>query len=467
MPGAAHLLLLGAVLLSASAACGATRIADGLLGFYDLERYRIHRSTDLPSGGILPLPDPPQSGGRPILRGAAWRIDAAKARRPTAEEEGDGATICEGTRSRVEADILWPLGRGFRVATAGRLLTGGCGAWESAWLERNLAWSSSSVEILVGAARSFWGDGSEGSLLLGRTAPPHEMVRLRSVRPWVLPRTRSLGRFHGSIFLAYLDDAHRRIPYPLLQGTRLEWEPVSWARLSASRTILMGGAGRTEKLKGGDLWDIWWARDENRRGARDHSDTDQKASFGIEMRLPRMGGAPPWLRGARLFYEYAGEDAFKGPLPTAVAHQMGGAIDLADWIILGEVAETVDDANYWYTNHTVYGPGSYYYHGYVMGHPMGPDGVSAHLRIASPSLGGNSLLLWLRGRKHVDRRSEAGSWWEEGLGCHLGRAIGDNARFEIGVESFRRGSSGAESQDPPIRWRGSLGVRLGASPRPH
>ena len=91
---------------------------------------------------------------------------------------------------------------------------------------------------------------------------------------------------HLSVFLAYLDDEDRTVAYPLLHGSRLEWEPVDWFRFSASRTILLGGEGRTEKLKASDLIDIFLGRNENPTQGGSISNTDQKASLMWEARLP-------------------------------------------------------------------------------------------------------------------------------------------------------------------------------------
>jgi hypothetical protein len=119
-------------------------------------------------------------------------------------------------------------------------------------------------------------------------------------------------------------------------------------------------------------------------GDRPISDTDQKASFAVEIRLPARFLPFGRLQGARFFYEYAGEDSFEGLLPTAVAHQSGGSMVVDGWVGMVEFTETTDDSNWWYTRHNVYGERPYFFRGYVMGHPMEADGRSGLIRIFSP-----------------------------------------------------------------------------------
>jgi len=448
----------------------ASAVAAGLVGwtgsapaqspddpFYDweLERYRILREPDSPSGAILPLPDRPCELAAPVLRATSLRLDAAGVTHPVAADEADGMRLREGARSRFWVDGLWPLPVGLRVGLAGRFTAGDGRRSGGTWLERSLIRSGEHTELLVGLTRSFWGDGNEGSLLLGQTAPPLEMVRLRSVRPWRLPRMGAYGRIHASVFLAYLDDRERTVSFPLLQGTRVEWEPSAWARLHATRTIMLGGAGRTEKLKLRDLWKIWLARGENARGKRDYRDTDQKASFGAELRLPASLRPWRWLDGGRVFYEYAGEDSFEGLLPTAVAHHEGISLIASGWGLLVEVVDNVDDSNPWYT-HTTYGERAYYYRGYVLGHPMGTDGRSGHLRIWTPAWGAVRAQLWYRHRE-VDPHDRGVTARNEIVGLCLRRDLAGSRALEFELEAHR---------NPPVRWRAAVGLRWGSSGTP-
>ncbi len=468
------LLVAGVCLLSSSPLAVAVSFNDP---FYDwgLEWYRIVRSPAQPSGGILPIPDSPEHRGAPRIRAASWSIDGLHSDRFTeveqgdgfhfvrfiGEEEADGLRLQQGGSTRLVLDGSIPFPAGFGANLAGRAVYGEARPHGGQWLERNLSWRSNGLEVLAGLTRSFWGDGSEGSLLLGHTAPPLEMVRLRTVRPFVVPATRSIARFHGSIFLAYLEERDRTIPFPLLQGTRMEWEPSRFLRLSATRTIVLGGAGRTEKLTLPDLWNIWLGRNENIVGPRDYRDTDQKASFGLELRLPPTRETPSWFDGTRFFYEYAGEDAFHGLLPTAVAHLWGGSLGFAGWLVLAEFAETVDDANWWYTNHTVYGSDSYFYRGYVMGHPMGPNGLSGHVRFWTPPFGSARAQAWVRARGHYNHDTRRTETWDESLGIRIVRDLPQLRSFETGVELARTVPAGGRGPNSPLRFRATMALRIG------
>ncbi len=459
------LVLLAGVCLRAASPAAAAGSFDDPFYRWDLERYRIERLPDAPSGGILPLPDFGRRLRAPEIRAAALSLDLARAARTIPLEEGDGSHVRDGIGMRYGVDGRLPFLLNGQIGLAARIVVREGESPAGSLLERNLVWRTRKVELLLGMTRSFWGDGSEGSLLLGRTAPPLDMVRIRSLRPWVVPSTRSIARFHGSFFLAYLDDRFRTVPYPLLQGSRLEWEPSPFVRLAATRTIMMGGAGRTDRLKAADLWNIWWARNENARGPRDYRDTDQKASFSFELRLPSREWTPVWFEGARFFYEYAGEDAFHGLLPTAVAHLTGGTLAVSGWLALAEFSETVDDANWWYTNHTVYGPDAYYYRGYVLGHPMGPNGISGHVRIWSPEIARGRGQLWLRARGHYDHESRRTQWWDESAGIKLRTPWGARKLIEAGLETYREAKAVGAHPKQPISWKASLSVALaGSSP---
>lgn len=429
---------------------------------WDLERYRISRAANLPSGAMLPLPDPAFGARRPIVRNSSLRVDAAKADTPVLDEEADGIRIRDGTRGRYQVEGMIPLGRSIRIALGGRFVLGDGRRSGGRWLEQSLCWQGERTEIRIGLTRGFWGDGSEGSLLLGRSAPPLAMVRVRSVRPWRIPGLGERGRLQGSFFLGYLDDRERTIPFPLLMGNRIEWEPVSWARFSGSRMILMGGAGRTEKFRPTDLWDIVWGRNETPPAPRTYRDADQLVSLGGELRLPAPVGGWSGFEGGRLFLEYGGEDSFHRFVPTSAAHHLGIALAFRGWLLLGESVENVDDANPWYT-HGTYGPNAYSYRGYPMGHPMGADGRSLHMRLWTPRWGTTRIQGWWRRRGYdpMDRGVVSG---EQRFGISTQRQPGGMI-VETSFEGARR-IPDIGCPDPPLRWRSSLLISWGVPAAP-
>jgi hypothetical protein len=438
--------------------------------FYDwgLEAYRCLRPVDAPSGAILPLPDTTAVAGMHAeLRSAGGGIDLADVTDRVPVEEGSGIRVADGARGRAQASGLLAFPMGFGIDLAGRFTVGEGRTSGGDWLERSLFRAGERTEVRLGLTRAFWGEGNEGSLLLGRTAPPMETLRLRSVRPWRLPFAGEHGRLHASFFLAYLDERDRTIPYPLLHGERLEWEPLGWARLAASRTILFGGAGRTERFRLRDVWNLLAARNENVKGPRGYADSDQKVSFTAELRLP--GSLRPFhgIDGGRVFYEYGGEDAFHGLLPSATARVIGASMVSRGWAGLVEYAETVDDANQWYT-HTIYGPDAYFYHGYCLGHPMGTDGRSRHVRIWTPEWRRGRAQIWwrLRGHGHEAWQEQHGgdgrgeSFREESAGLRVRRDFNRWGLVELGFEAGRETGKARPRPETPVRWQATATVRL-------
>lgn len=434
---------------------------------WDLEAYRSTRSPDSPSGGMLPLPDTTSTEGTRVqIRAASIGVDAADAPQRVAIEEAAGLRVPDPARGRamVAGSVVLPAR--FGIDLAGRWTVGEGSASSGDWLDRAVYRLGSRLEVRAGLTRAFWGEGSEGSLLLGRTAPPTESIRLRSVRPWRLPFVGSAGRLQGAVFLSYLDDRSRTIPYPLLHGERIEWEPTGWARLVAARTILLGGAGRTEKFNLGDVWDVLLARNENIKGPRGHADSDQKASFTLEVRMPRKWTSVRGIQGARAFYEYAGEDSFDGLLPTATARNIGASVVSRGWTTLFEYAETVDDVNRWYA-HTIYGPDAYTYHGYSIGHPMATDGRSRHARIWTPTWRNARAQFWwrLRGHGHelwqaqhgMDGKGEA--YREESVGVRVRCDTPRLGILDVGLEATRESGKVMPRPAPPVRWMMSAALR--------
>ncbi len=177
--------------------------------------------------------------------------------------------------------------------------------------------------------------------------------------------------------MAYLDDPHRELPYPLLCGMRGTWHATSWLDIGAQRTILLGGGGRTQRLTVEDLWQILTGQGEGEAGPAagpEHyaeRDTDQKFAWQIDVH-PRAWARRCGLHDLEAFWLYAGEDRFNGLVPMAPARSFGVRVHPTERLAASFVhVKTVDDLNFWY-HHKVYVDG-YSYHGVIMGHPMGGD----------------------------------------------------------------------------------------------
>jgi hypothetical protein len=269
-----------------------------------------------------------------------------------------------------------------------------------------------------------------------------------------------MGRWEGEAFLAYLDDAERVIPYPLLWGMEVFWWPRPWFSLQIRRTILFGGAGRTERLTPGRVLDILLGRRENLEPeARGPGDSDQLLSYALVWiweadRIPGLWLKPLGLRRVTLYYEYGGEDALKHGLPTAVGHLGGWRAEGALGRLEMAYAETVDRTNPWY-EHVVYRSG-YRYRGWILGHP--PGGNTRWLRLAWESppeapWGAAMRWTWEKGRVfdprpwEVVRLALAGRW-----------PLGTRLRGSVALERDwpTRGEAGLP--DRFARWHVRLGL---------
>jgi hypothetical protein len=238
---------------------------------------------------------------------------------------GDGDRNEEGLSLRLRENVAWiPSSRLNVVATArlevGRVRT------RVTWTRAALAWRGGGLRLTVGREPRWWGSGRLHEVFLTTNARAVDALELATDGANRLPL--GLGVYRASTFLGYLDDPDRPNPHPLLFGQRLVWRPGRHLELGAERTVMLGGAGRTQKLRLGDVWNILLSRDENRVNYDGYQDTDQKAAFDATVYLGALARRIPGVRGARLSYRYAGDDGFEGILPTRVAHLVGLTVEL-------------------------------------------------------------------------------------------------------------------------------------------
>jgi hypothetical protein len=385
-------------------------------------------------------------GGSSVLEPGLLKVTYA---RPLADDLwrrdlDDGETLGDGMGIRLETGYRRPLGENI-VLRARIRATAHAGVPDRIrFLEGGVWGVTGPVGWSVGRQRFFWSPSTETSLLLSTNARPLDAVSLRSARPWGLPW--KFGHIQWETFLAYLDDPDRTIPYPLLWGGQFYWQPFPSFRLELRRTILFGGAGRTEKLNFGDVIDILLGQDENLPAdQRDVSDSDQLLSLAARWRWPLPNTARLWLhslgfRDFEIFYEYGGEDAIRNGLPTAVAHHLGCRTQFLGWEAAGVYVETVDATNTWY-EHVVYRSG-YRYRGRVLGHPAGGDSRWVRIRLGRPwlSLQGYSLEGTLEKggifrRPHWEVTQISARWWKTPM---LGLRL--QVDGHIGIDQMEGGS---------------------------
>lgn len=319
------------------------------------------------------------------------------------------------------------------------------GTWRARFWRAALQRDGDRHQATVGRAPLRWTHAPSGrSLLYGRSAPPRWHVGWNTARPldlpWLPPQW---GTWSGGLFLAYLDDTHRVIANPLLFGHRLSWQPAPWFEVSGTRTILFGGDGRTKRLTLGALWDILAAQNENIRGDRPPSDSDQRASLSLRLRPVWITERVGPLQRLELFYEYGGEDMLHPPIPSAVAHHYGGSAELLGWELAGEFAETVTGSNRWYF-HTVY-KDAYFYQGFPLGLPQVSDARSVRMLVRTPEGPVRGHLAWneeLFGVRRGNR--ELRVRWE----ATVQFAVHRRATVALGFARTDRRSGGEEPRAP-------------------
>jgi hypothetical protein len=156
-------------------------------------------------------------------------------------------------------------------------------------------------------------------------------------------------------------------------------------------------------------------------------DSDQKFAWQIAVH-PRAWAQRRGLHDFEAFWVYAGEDHFRGIVPTAPGRGLGLRVHPSPrWAASFIYAATVDDRNFWY-HHKVYGYG-YRYRTYLIGHPMGGDARLWHSTLywlPEPDLLG-SLVVW---------REQRG-YFRDGLGLLAGGQWQWRFGFEVPVNRVR------------------------------
>ncbi len=225
------------------------------------------------------------------------------------------------------------------------------------------------LALTVGREPMWWGPGFRGSLLLTDRAPPFDLVRVETSRPW---RLKWIGPMSVHVFATRLEADRVAIPNPYLAGLRLAFRPHPLLEFSLARTAMFGGEGRpvTADL----LWDVIRARGENDQ----RNPGNQIVAADATVRIPWR-----WQPVA-LSAEWGGEDEAGGwPAHPAVITgvylpQIFGS---NQWELRGEYANNAlaKVPGIWY-QHGVYRSG-YTYRGFVIGHPMGTDARMVSLEL--------------------------------------------------------------------------------------
>jgi len=242
------------------------------------------------------------------------------------------------------------------------------------------------IEASLAKSSMWWGPGYHGSMLMSNNAEPLSLIRIRTINHFRFPwEFKHLGSFGANFFVSRLGK-DRRIPRPNFVGLRVEYSPLPYLSLGASRTSIMGGNGRPNpRLK--DWWKIFMAKskDEFTTGEAKRTDTDQLASLDARFVVP-ISSRIPVASGLEVYGEWAGEDRFsfwENEAPGLLA-----GVFLTD-LFKNEGTdlriEFARNKSVWYS-HGIYnatGPGTAYTHkSEVMGHHMGGDSDDLFFRIS-------------------------------------------------------------------------------------
>ncbi len=225
------------------------------------------------------------------------------------------------------------------------------------------------TDFSYGKMQRWWGPGYNGSLLLSNNPEALTAVGISNPMPTLLPGFLShLGLFKATFFVSKLG-SNRVVSKPYLWGLRLDFKPAPFLEIGVERTALLGGKGRSSKLK---TWiKSFTGRGENISGVEAG---DQIAGGDIKITLPFK------FQPIQLYLEGDGEDQ-AGIMPSHWAYVTGLYLPR----ILGfehfsyriEFAET---SEVWYVHH-IYKTG-YSYKGRIIGHYMGTDSTDLFSQIS-------------------------------------------------------------------------------------
>ena len=274
----------------------------------------------------------------------------------------------EGRSFRLQSRAIVNIGQVAVVTLAPELVTGENVSEgddvEFRFNEANVRLFAGSWEFLYGTDSMWWGPGVHGASLVSNNALPFErLFKISTHEPVLCPVFGWPTYF--TLFWTKLEKDRTDFPEPYLGGMRLEFRVRPWFTLGMSRTAMFGGEGRGP-VDLGDVWDVFWAKDEN----LPDSPGDQRAGLDMTFRLPSE------LQPVQLYMEIHGEDE-AGGVPTRCAYLVGAHLPR-----LGRIS-TMDARVEWASNHVEGHPDIWYNHGIytdgytyedrIIGHHMGSD----------------------------------------------------------------------------------------------
>ncbi len=224
------------------------------------------------------------------------------------------------------------------------------------------------LEVSVGRQSLWWGQGRHGSIVLTNNAKPLDMIRITNPTPTLLPWIfKYLGPIRFDVFWSRLEE-DRIVPEPYFAGLRINFKPLPWIELGASRAVMFGGEGRPD-LNWDDYITILGGK--NLSGAEDTSNS--VAAIDGRIRLP-------FLWNTEIYGEHGGEDE-AGYFPSKTGFVAGiylPQIEPSQRLSLRFEYADLHLAT-WY-RHSQYQSG-YTYEGSIVGHHIGGSAKDAYLEI--------------------------------------------------------------------------------------
>lgn len=257
-----------------------------------------------------------------------------------------------------------------------------------------IAGSAANQWLIAGQIPTWWGPGTDGSLIRGDASRPVAGITMQrdEQNAPTSPYLSWVGPWQYQLFAGQLED-YDAVPDAKLFGARLTASPWEWLEVGASRTFMWGGEGRPESFSSfGDA--VLGTKDNGDNGATIGEDpANQLGGFDAKVQLAPLINIP-----ASIYGQYIGEDE-AGGLPAKNMYLAGA--DYASeaygmpYQLYAEYADTrtsgeVRGVSY---DHGTYTDG-YYQQGYPLGHSLGGDAESI-------SVGGK---LWLDSRNFVNTK---------------------------------------------------------------
>ncbi len=246
-------------------------------------------------------------------------------------------------------------------------------------LDGRIALQLGAMEFSLGRQSLWWGQGHHGTLVMSNNAQPLDMLRITNPTPALLPWVlKYLGPFRIDMFWSQLEE-DRVVSEAYFAGMRVNFKPLPWVELGASRGVIFGGTrdyGQGEKidLDASDFITILSGK--NLAGGDDTSNS--VAAVDGRLRVP-------FLWNAEVYGEYGGEDESNHFL---AAHGWLAGIYLPQIEPSGRLSLTFEHTDLsrqdnmapdWY-NHGIFKSG-YTYQGKLLGHHVGGSAKDTYLEI--------------------------------------------------------------------------------------